>query len=563
MQFLMRGLRGPGWLVAFLLAALSSPARADKQESKPILRGGPIPAAEWLKAATTPVTAGELDQLIAGEQQAAGVTPAPLTSDEQFIRRVYLDVTGRLPSPSGIIAFVADKDSNKRGKLIDKLLDSDEFAAYWAIYWRDVIIVRLTSFQGRPLARNFERWLTKAFKENRRWHDIVREMLTYEGEAKFDDEKAGPAFFLGSHVGADSVVEQAAETSRILLGIQMNCAQCHDHPFDVWKRNQFHELAAYFARVRPRPLREEQRVVGINMTGGPRAGEYRMPDKNNSSRFSGTVVNPRFLDGKSPGRGLGDKERRTSLVNAMTSKESPWFSAAFVNRIWGELLGQSFYTPIDDLGPQKEAVFGNVLTRLAGAFRGSDHDIKVLYRTILNSQAYQRQSKAPLPGEHMQFAAVYPTRLKSTALWESLEHVLGRMNAPGGFGGRRPGGMGARFGQGGGFEGLFKNEFNFDPSLRTDDIEGSIPQALILMNSPIVQERIKASGNTFLARLLTANESDEGAVDKVYLQALARKPSDREKSRCLDHLKKAGKRGAAFEDILWALLNSTEFQTRR
>src|SRR5207248_1099111 len=156
-----------------------------------------IPAADWLKTSTTAITPGEIDALIAKEQKAAGVTPVPRTTDEQFIRRVYLDLTGKLPAPSEITAFIDAKDASKRGKLIDKLLDTDEFASHWAAYWREVVAVRLTANQGRGLQRNFERWLTKSFKENKRWSEIVTEMLTFSGPAKFDDEKAGPAFFLG------------------------------------------------------------------------------------------------------------------------------------------------------------------------------------------------------------------------------------------------------------------------------------------------------------------------------------------------------------------------------
>ncbi len=557
-----------------VLAVLGSGVQAGKPDQASAVRGGAVPVADWLKAATTPLAAGEIDRLIAREQKAAGVTPAPRTTDEQFIRRVHLDLTGKLPQSADILAFIADKDANKRGKLIDKLLDTDEFASNWAAYWREVVAVRLTALQGRGLQRNFERWLAKSFKENKRWSEIVKEMLTFSGPAKFDDEKAGPAFFLGGHLGADSVVEQAAETSRVFLGIQINCAQCHDHPFDAWKREQFHELAAYFARIRPRPLREEKRVVGIDLSSGGGArmggggarmggGEYRMPDKNSTNRQSGTVVHPKFLDGMPAGRNLDDKNRRGQLAEAVVSKQNPWFAAAFVNRIAGELFGQSFYMPIDDIGPQKEAVFGPVLVRLAGAFRGSDYNIKDLYRVILNSETYQRQSRTSNPGEHLQFTAVYPTRLRPNALWDSMQHVLGRISGGGPAG--RPGMMGgaARFGLGGGLEGQFKNEFSFDPSLKADDIEGSIPQALILMNNPAVQDHIKARGDTFLARLLTANTTDTEALDKVYLQVLARKPAEGEKTRCLTHVQKAGSRNEAFEDILWALLNSTEFQTRR
>jgi hypothetical protein len=537
-----------------LTAALCTTAHAGKP--------APITPAEWKNASSVPLAPGEIDRLIDAELKAAGVKPAPRTTDEQFIRRVYLDVTGKLPSPPDIAEFVKDTDSKKRSKLIDRLLDSGDYASHWAAYWREVMSARQTDFRGRLLARPFETWMTEQIKKNRHWDEIARELLTFQGEARYADvSKAGPAFFLGSHFGADAVAEQTAETSRIFLGVQINCAQCHDHPFDAWKREQFHELAAYFARVRPRPLREEQRQVGITMTAFGRFGEYRMPDKSNPRPRSGKVMNPRFLDGTSPGRGLSDEARRKSLADSVTSKNTPWFSAAFVNRIWGELMGQSFCMPVDDLGPQKEAVQGAVLARLAGGFRGTDHDIKALFRVILNSETYQRQSRQGEVGEHLQFAAVSPTRLRASALWESVQHALGPMTARGfGGGGAATGRRG--FGRGG-VEGIFKQEFSFDPSLKPEDVEGSIPQSLLLMNNPQVQQRISARGNTTLSRILDRYPRDEEAVMVVYLQTLARKPTEREKSKCLALVRKASSRGDAYEDILWALLNSTEFQTKR
>src|SRR5262249_35149420 len=157
----------------------------------------------------------------------------------------------------------------------------------------------------------------------------------------FDDEaRAGTAFFLGTHFGADAANEQAAETARVFLGIQINCAQCHDHPFDKWKREQFHELAAYFVRARSRPMRDSgsPRLVGIHIVSA-RFGEQRRARKDNPR--SADVVHPRFLDGRVAGRSLSDGERRRRLADAVTDKNNPWFAAAFVNRTWGELMGQS------------------------------------------------------------------------------------------------------------------------------------------------------------------------------------------------------------------------------
>jgi hypothetical protein len=287
-------------------------------------------------------------------------------------------------------------------------------------------------------------------------------------------------------------------------------------------------------------------------------GEHRMPDKDNPR--SGKVMHPKTLDGKSATRNLKDADRRKALVDWVVSKDNYWYSGAFVNRTWGVLLGQSFYQPVDDIGPQREAVHGTALTRLAGAFAGSDHDVKALFRVIMNTQTYQRQSKVGKSrGEHLYFAHSYPSRLRPNALYQSLVNAVGPFDrgGPGG-GARMGGGFGGRFGFGG-LEGMIRTEFSFDPSLKNDDVEGSIPQSLILMNNTQLNTRIKAQA----AKLVRANDKDDDAIEAAYLQALCRKPTAAELKKCLGYVKKADSRSEALEDVLWALINSTEFQTRR
>jgi hypothetical protein len=508
----------------------------------------------WQSAPLTPVTPGEIDQLLAKEQEASKVEPAPRTTDEQFLRRVLLDLTGELPVPADVTEFLADPDPNKRAKLINKLLDSDGYARHWARYWRDVVTARFSDRRGFQMVRSFEDWLCEQFRRNRGWGDIARAVVTAEGDLRFDSDKNGALFFLAAHRGADAANERAAETSRVFLGIQIQCAQCHDHPFDRWKRVQFHELASYFTRIREQPLREGMQVVGFKLISLPR-GEHEMAGKDDPKKTF--LTHPRFLDGHSPGPNRSDLERRRSLADDLVSTTNYWFAAAYVNRIWGELIGQSFYQPVDDMGPQKEAVFPTVLTRLTGAFRGSKYNIKDLFRTILNTETYQRQIRlGESADQHLHFAAAYPTRLRADALWESLTSVLGSLG-----GGndlvQRPRQLPR------GLEALFKMEFAFDPSLKADEVEGSIPQALFLMNNPLVNQRILARGTNLLGRILTAYPEDDDAVRMVYLWTLARKPTDRELQKCRDYFAKTGKRAEAFEDLLWALLNSTEFQTKR
>ncbi len=574
--------------VAALAAVLPVHASAPptKQEVAAIAPA-PITAAVWKGAARSRVTPAEIDVMIEAGLAKAGVKPAPIVGDEQFLRRAYLDLWGRPPRAEELSAFVADRSSNKRAKVIDRLLEGDAYARHWAGYWHDVMASRLVGFEGRILARPFQQWMTEQIKKNKPWSSITRDLLTASGVAKYDNSegKTGPAFFLGSHRGADAVVEQTAETARVFLGIQINCAQCHDHPFDSWKQAQFHELAAYFARVRTRLVRdpdsEQIRFIGIELASTDRRGggagmmrpgfggfggaqEYRMPAKD-GARTPGAVVHPKSLDGKTPGRNLSDEARRKALADSITSKDNQWYAAAYANRVWGVLLGQPFYSQVDDLGPQREAVHGAVLARLAGSFAGTDYDMKEFIRTVMNTEAYQRQSRVGSSrGEHNLFAHSYPTRLRAGQLSESLVNTVGSLG--GGFGGGRPGmgGPGGRFGfGGGGIEGMIRTEFGFDPSLKNDDVEGSIPQALILMNSQQLAQKIRATPGNFLAKVLSANAKNEPAIEAVYKQALGRKPTAREQEKCLTYIAKAGSRAEAFEDILWAVINSAEFQTRR
>jgi hypothetical protein len=542
-----------------LLNSLAKKAKAQpvKPAAPPPPRSALLTPQAWQAAPLTPLADGEIDQLVAREQQGSNVEPAPRTTDEQFIRRVTLDVTGQLPLPADLEEFVADRDPGKRARLIDKLLATDEYATHWARYWRDVFSARVTDRRGLLLARPFEDWLREQFRTNQGWDRIARAMLTAEGECRFDDGgKNGAAFFLASRFGPDAANEQAAEMSRIFLGIQIQCAQCHDHPYDQWKRVQFHELAGYFARVRERPIRGQNRPAGVELISLPR-GEHEMPGKEEPAK--GLITPPRFLDGTGPAAEAGDRERRRSLADAVTAKKNCWFAVAYVNRVWGELMGQAFYQPVDDLGPNKEAVFPSVLTRLTGAFRGSNYDVKALFHAVLTTETYQRQIRLGESAEqHLHFAAAYPTRLRADALWDALVSVLGSLAPP------QAGPAPARpFAPRPGLEGLFKLEFRFDPSARPDEVEGSIPQALLLMNNPLLNQRLQAQGTNLLARILESYPRDDEAVRMVYLRALARKPTDRELQKCRDYLARVGRRTEAFEDILWALLNSAEFQTKR
>ncbi|HEX4590589.1 MAG TPA: DUF1549 domain-containing protein [Gemmataceae bacterium] len=578
--FVVVGLIAVGSLIRTAdAAAPTAKTPATESTARPpspiVPRSNVLTADPWNGVPIAPLSSAEIDKLLANELREDHIKPAARTDDEAFIRRVSLDLVGRLPTNQELNEFLRDRESEKRSKLIDKLLAGDGYATHWAKYWRDVISAKYTDRRQLAMVPEFEKWLTAEFRKNASWRDIARAMLTAEGGVAIGPGNAansestkkyvsnGAAVFLLAHLGQDQAEERAAETSRVFLGIQIQCAQCHDHPFDEWKQSQFHELAGYFARLRSRPMLGQQANGGrprIELFSAP-FGEHRLPDKSDPTK--GTPVASKFLTGVSPRRGLSDEERRAALADEITRPEDFWFAAAFVNRMWGELMGQAFAQPVDDMGPGKDVYLPAVLKRLSASFRATDYDLKQLLRTICNSQAYQRQIRPGTSGdEHLHFAAAYPTRLRAEALWQSLVNVLGSFGPP----------MDPRIAVAAAFganrrslplEFAVQSEFRYDPSLKADEVEGTIPQALLLMNNRDLNRAVRVRPSNALGQILKEHPKDEDAVRALYHKTLTRKPSDHELSKAVTYIHKVGKRDEAFEDLLWVLINSTEFQTKR
>jgi hypothetical protein len=560
----------------FVCLALASPGRADEDRKKPRYPKAPSDAGvrltpeAWKSAPVRKLTPAELDRLLLAGQKADKVQLAAPIDDAGFLRRASLDLTGKLPGPREVQRFLADRDAGKRGKLIDRLLASDAYARQRSRYWRDVMLARATDnrpFVKLPREVALEEWLFEQFKDNASWAVIARAVITSTGTLNLREPKTGgDAAMLLSHTQADGPVERTNDTARVFLGINLQCAQCHDHPDDVWQRTHFHQMAAFYGkvvdrvRVTPPFTQNKPGVQNRNfetMLASKPFGDYRMPDRDNPKKS--TAVRPRFLTGETPAVFGSDRARRKALAGYVTAADNYYFSAAFVNRVWAELMGQAFVTPVDNLGPLQPALYSGVLLRLAASFRASEHDVKELYRLVMNSQTYQRQMRmADSPGEHVKFAGTYPTRLRADALWDSLaaaldlrDYTAPRAAAAGPYRGRFT------------LSGQFKGLFAFDPSAKPEDVEGSVPQALMLMNNRAINAQIRSRGNTVLARVLRDFDRDADAVNQLYLRALGRSPSKRELQVCLDHVAAVGQRGEAFEDLLWALINSAEFRTKR
>ncbi len=575
--------------------------------------------------ADSAAVAAEVDRLILADLKKANVQPADRCSDADFLRRVSLDIAGQLPSPRDVTIFALDPDTNKRAIVIDQLLRSPEYGKNWARYWRDVVFMPATDLRARIAQGDFETWMTAELEAGHGWDRIVTTMLTATG-----DVHENPATALVFAQGAQAS-EIAAEACRIFLGIQMQCANCHDHPSDVWKRDQFHELAAYFPRMAVRQMQEPRKteIVSVNTDRGPgdflqnadrlkrfdrdndgkltrkelQAGplpaqfldrifqqgdtnkdgaltmaeikaipappqnrrgstEHHMPDLNDPSS-KGRLVEPKFfVDGSSPGHGRSDEDRRAAAATAFTSPDNPWFARAIVNRMWCEFLGEGFYMPVDDMGPTRTARFPEAIDALAAGFVSNHYDLRWLLRTIANSQSYQRKVAAKALSEGtLPFAAVTPTRLRADVVFNSLLQVLGidEEAAGAGRGMMMAGPMGFQRSARGRFDALF----GVDPSVPKDDITGNVPQSLSLMNSNMWRVGMSAAGNTRLGKILRDNRDDHDALSEVYLLVLSREPSKHEVEICQNHLKEVSQRGEAYEDLLWSLLNSSEFLSKR
>ncbi len=524
------------WLVGCGLGMWLALGGAAEGQAPQTARGGLDPA--------------ELDRMI---EQAVAQERAPVsqvTTDDEFLKRLSLDLVGRPPTAGELDAFRKSRSTGYRSRAIDRMLASSEFARNQARYWRDVIKYRATNDAAAQVRYDaLEDWLADQFEANRPWDEVARELIGGTGE----NDKAGAVNFTLAH--AAQPVELAGEVSRIFLGVQIQCAQCHDHPEDPWKRVQFHEFAAFFAGTRSRRVTPQGTRPEVHEVVAQGAARYAMPDLQDPKKT--IAVEPRFFLGDQPAlpRNLDAAKRRSLVAVLVTAKENRWFARAFVNRVCYQLLGDAFYTPIDDLGPARDPRCSEVIDRLAAQWQAGGYDVRWLYRTLLNTKAYQRQSRSTYSeAGRTLFASNVASRLRPDQIHRSLQHAL---SAPGGD-------------QAKGAAPLpnlatLEKTFGFDPSTLNEEVLSSIPQALFLMNSPQIERALKADAARLLGKLLASSRDDALVTKNLYVHVLARQPTSAELTvvaRYLTFVGK-GKRKEAFEDLFWSLLNSTEFLSRR
>jgi hypothetical protein len=511
-----------------------------------------ITAVPPLGAAGTPALPRSADtaaRIDAALQRGVRSLP-PRADDEAFLRRVSLDLTGKLPTPAETRAF-ADAD---RTKLVERLLRSDAHAVNWGRYWRDVVTYHTPASNNYLRWELFDRWWFEQVRHNRPWNEVVTALVTADG---INDEVA-PVNYLTAMYGNPG--EIAATTSRVFLGVQIQCAECH-HAKSApwWKREQFHGLAAFFGRAK---LVQHKDVTGRGTPyaiEGREDGQYRMSDKKDPSSL--IPMEPRFLGGEKVSLDASDQERRLALAQWLTAARNPWFARCTINRIWTCLLGWGFYPGVAEIDTAKPR-YPEALAILEKDWIASGYDMRWLFRTILSTEAYQRQLQPPASRLRPAGPALCPQRLRPEQIFEALVHALEFDETDKSIPAPAPSSAPAAR-RHGGLRHMVYHNFKVNPSASPGEVRGTIPQALLLMNSTLVNVYTSARSNTVLGKLLAEGKTDDQIVASLYQRALARKPTQAEQATCRRYITRVGDRHEAFEDIFWALINSTEFLIKR
>lgn len=521
----------------------NKPAAAPLVAADPTKRPAPAPAVPPGQRLSADGLARHIDTMISKRLAEDKITPSPRCSDEEFVRRVYLDLTGKVPTAEQTVRFLDGKESNKRSLLIDELLAGKEYGRHQADLWQALLLPR--NSDNRRLMqwyRHLVTWMEERFNSNTPWNNTVKELLTASGPV----EQTGPVIYWLANATADKVTDNV---SRMFLGLQLECAQCHNHPFTDFKQNDYWGMAAFFTKVSP-----DGNAKGAAKKGGSVgiAERARVPNKRRLPD-SAKLVPAKFLQGEQPTI-KANEPARPVLADWLTTANNPYFARAMANRAWYQLFGRGFVMPVDDMHEANAASHPELLADLGKQFAANGFDLKYLFRAICNSETYQRSSK--LHGNNRDagpelFARMALKPLSPEQMFDSLQVVLGaERRDPAGR--NRPARLAPNAREA--FVTFFLNDDGGDPT----EYQTGIPQVLRLMNSP------QMNNAAALAGLVRASKDSGEALEKLYLTVLARRPTAEEATRVAEYLRKnSGEPRTALAGVLWALVNSSEFALNR
>jgi len=497
--------------------------------------------------------ADRIDALVEAQWARDNITPAPIADDAEFLRRASLDLCGRTPPGSEVRDFLDDESPTKRRAAIDRMLDSPTYIVNATNRWREAMLPEADAddILKRIAVPTFESWLRSRIAENRDYAEIVREIITLPVQGGdmmqgFNQPNASTpeAFYRAKQAKPENL---GAATSRLFLGVRLECAQCHDHPFDTWKRDQFWSYAAFFSEFQ-QPAAGGSVTETIKAALTPDTHTLKIPDTEQ-------VVSAAFLSGAAPD--WSDKQAaREKLADWMTSPENPWFARAAANRMWAQMFGIGIVDPVDDLGANNAPSHPEVLDELAKAFVEHKHDLRFLARAIALSKTYQRTSRRTDPSQDIPrtFARMPVRAMSPEQIFDSLAQATGRFSF---------------------FDPEQPLNFSNDPARQefletfTNDSESTVErqstilQALTLMNGAFVSSATDIAASQSLTAVIEApflNTPER--IEALYYAALSRPPRVEELDRFRAYVDDGGPEKdskKALADVFWALLNSNEF----
>ncbi len=501
-----------------------------------------------------------VDQEIRQGWEDNEVEPSPIASDAEWIRRAYLDIVGHIPPAKKVEAFLEDKSPDKRAKLIDELLADPDYVRNFTGVWTNILIGRNTP--RRTSRVGMTKFLRESFARNRPWNDIVYDLLTADGHY---EENGAVNFILAQLTGnpgnEEYHVEATAATARIFLGMQVQCTQCHNHPFNEWKQNQFWEFNAFFRQAR-RQDHEKYDPNSGRMVDDYSELVYR--DFSGPVYFENRgglvqVAYPTYL-GNEIDREASDRREELAKLICKTDPQQQ-LARAMVNRMWGHFMGYGFTRPVDDMGPHNPESHPAIVDRLTEEFAASGYDLKKLARWICNTQAYNLTSQFnpkneidnPSAGEVPLFSHMYVKTMQAEQLYDSLMIAT----SVDGEGGQLSGSEQERERWLQDFLRIFGGNDDDEPTL----FSGSIPQALLMMNGALVQKAISGERGSYVTSVLSdpRHRNDLSRVNALYVAALGRPPERAELSQIQRLMRAERDPVRAYQDLYWALLNSNEF----
>lgn len=505
-----------------------------------------------------------IDRLAAARWRSLNLVPSDLCDDTTFLRRVYLDLLGQLPEPDEVRAFLNDNSEDKRTRLVEQLLNRPEFAEFWAMKWADLLRVEEKTLD-RKGAQLFHRWLCQAIEDGMPLNEMARQIVAAQGSTY----TVPPANF---YRAIRNPMDRAEAVAQVFLGVRLQCARCHNHPFDKWTQDDYHAFTAFFARIQYRILENNRRdrfdlheFDGEQIVWQDRVSQWTHPR-------TGQIALPRLPDTTAVLTDP-DTDRLRLLAHWIADPQNPYFAQAQVNRVWYHLFGRGLVEPIDDFRASNPASQPELLDWLARDFTIHGFNLRHLLRTIMTSRTYQLSSRPNITNKQddRYFSRAVERPLQAEQLTDTLAQVIGVSpsfpNYPDVRRARQlPAPLATRRRDGGpGMLEVFLKVFGKPSRLLTCECERTsgptMLQALHMISGTMINSWI-AEPNNRLGKLLAANKSDTEILEELYLAALSRYPTPQERQQLLAWLASRPNRRQAWEDLLWSLINAKEFLLR-